>query len=139
MMNMLSNNINDRRRAGEAGRVAGLLILVTAALIVFSFLNPAVVTAADTGAFKGEVVAIDSYGKTFTVKSLDSGLYPMETAGELTFSLDRSTNVTSCEQNRTAQDIGVGERVSVTYHEKGGYLIADAVDIAPVFLACYDQ
>ncbi len=135
---MLGNNMNDRRRAGEAGRVTGLLILVTAALIVFSFLNPAVV-AANMGAFKGEVVAIDSYGKTFTVKSLDSGLYPMETAGERTFSLDRFTNVTRCDQNRTAQDIGNGERVNVTYHNEGGYLVADAVDIAPVFLACYDQ
>lgn len=136
---MFGNKImNDRRRAGEAGCVTGLLILVTAALVVFSFLNPAVV-AANMGAFKGEVAAIDSYGKTLTVKSLNSGLYPMETSGELTFSLGRFTNVTRCDQNRTAQDIGVGERVSVTYHEKGGYFFADAVDIAPVFLACYDQ
>ncbi len=50
------------------------------------------------------------------------------------------TKVMICYQNRSFEDIKVGEKVTVTYHEKDGKLFAVAIDIPTPFVAqvaCY--
>ena len=81
---------------------------------------------------KGQVAAVNSYEKTVTVLSFGE-------AGEYTFAVDKVTNVISCDENKTFNDIGAGEAVAVTYHEYEGKLIADAIDIPASDLVCYDR
>jgi hypothetical protein len=88
---------------------------------------------------KGEVIAVDHYAKTLTVKSKEPSLSSaLGTMDGFTFTTNEMTSVTSCAQNKSFEDIGVGENVAVTYHEKDGKLFADAVDVGiPLIIACY--
>ena len=124
-----------------ANVLTSMLVMVVAALFVMSFATQ--VNAQGSKAnIKGEVIAVDDYARTVTVKSLEmlssSGIGMNE---NITFSADKGTNVTSCTQNRIFNDINVGAKVAITYHELDGKLVADVIDIAPVVLAyaCYDE
>jgi hypothetical protein len=113
--------------------------MVVAALFAMSFAHSAL-AAENMATFNGEVIAVDSYDKTFTVKPLESiESESMESSAPLTFNWDKMTSVIMCDQNSSIEGIRVGGRVTVTYHEEGGSLIADAINIAPLYLACYDQ
>lgn len=121
--------------------MTGMVVMVVGALFVMSFATQ--VNAQGSKAnLKGEVVAIDDYARTVTVKSMEtvpsSGI---ETEDNVTFTTDKETNVTSCTQNMIFSDLKVGEKVNITYHEAEGKLVADVIDIAPVVLAyaCYDE
>jgi len=126
--------INETRVATS---VTTILIAVVALLFVMSFANQAAARG-KMDSLKGEVVAVDGYNKTLTVKSIESSQSsPAGMEGEFVFDADRNTNVIWCSQNKTFEDIRAGDKVTVTYHERGGRLVADAIDIPPVVLACY--
>jgi len=124
-----------------ANLLTGVLVTIVAALFVMSFATQ--VNAQGSKAnIKGEVIAVDDYARTVTVKSPE--MLPSPGFGmndNFTFATDKGTNVTSCTQNRIFNDINVGAKVAVTYHELDGKLVADVIDIAPVVLAyaCYDE
>ena len=116
--------------------------MLAIAVSVFFVLSLAGVVIAEESmvTLKGDVVAVDKYSKTLTVKSIESAKssgFGMK--GQFTFDMDKMTNVTTCNLNKSLEDINVGEKVTVTYHLENGRFLADAVDIAPTFLACYDQ
>jgi hypothetical protein len=140
MMSMFGRkNIDARRSRRPASLALGVFAVVVSALFVVSFAQ-SVVAAENLITLKGEVVAVDSYGRTLTVKPIEwMESSPMGIGGEFTFAFDKMTNVMRCYQNKTLEDIDVGERVTVTYRETESGLVADAIDISPVFLACYDQ
>jgi hypothetical protein len=129
--------INEKRsKAGTL--VTRILLMAVAALFVMSFAYPAV--ANDNAlTLKGEIVAVDNYAKTLTVKSLEkTRSSDMGLRGEFTFTMDKMTNVVSCTENKSLNDIGVGEKVTVTYYEKEGVLFADTIEIGiPIVVACY--
>ncbi len=116
-----------------------VLAVLVAALFVVSFATAAFADE-NIATLNGRIVAVDSYTKTLTVKSAgDSGPSDMMVKGLFTFSTNDATNITSCEMNRSFDFLGIGERVSVKYHKMGETLVADAVDVAPLALACYDE
>ena len=124
-----------------ANVLTDMLVMVVAALFVMSFATQ--LNARESKAnLKGEVVAVDGYAGTVTVKSMEtvpsSGISMKD---NITFATYKETNVTSCTQNRILNDINAGEKVTITYHEAEGTLFADVIDIAPVVLAyaCYDE
>jgi hypothetical protein len=130
--------ITERRSVKAVSLVTSIFVFVVAALFVMAFANPAI-AGEKMATFKGEVIAVDHYAKTLTVKSKEPSLSSaLGTMGGFAFATDEMTNVTSCTQNKTFEDIGVGEKVTVTYHEKDGKLFADAVDVGiPLIIACY--
>ncbi len=114
--------------------VTGTMIFVVVALFSISLAGTAA-AAGNAASIKGEIVAVDTYDGTITVRPLGAaGL-----VSPLTFAIDRGTSVTSCAMNRAVEDLMAGERVTIRYHETDGRLHAEAVDIPPVILACYDE
>ena len=124
-----------------ANVMTGMIVMVVAAIFVMSFATQ--VNAQGSKAnLKGEVVAIDDYARTVTVKSMETIFsYGNSMKDNITVATDKETNVTSCTQNMIFSDLKVGEKVNITYHEAEGKLVADVIDIAPVVLAyaCYDE
>jgi hypothetical protein len=86
--------------------------------------------AGDIKSIKGSVASVDSYDRIFSV---------LGTGDKITLSVDKSTTFTSCARNRGFENLAAGQKVTVKYHEREGRLVADAVDIAPILLACYNQ
>jgi len=131
------DTINGKGRAETGNAVTGILVLVFAMFFAISLASSAIASE-NASSLKGEVVAVDTYDNTLTVRPIEAARSSaMGTDPELTFTIDKMTSVTGCTQNKTLEDITAGEQVTVTYHEEGGRLFADAVDIPPVILACY--
>lgn len=131
--------IGNMRRSGLKNLLIGFLVLVAGLSFVISSSSTAVAEER-TSVLKGEVIAIDNYSRTFTVKPVQMTKPSMTgKAGEVTFASDRKTNVVWCNMNRSFNDIKIGDRVSVSYHERGGRLYANVVDIQTLVVACYEQ
>lgn len=129
--------INGKGSVSVAG-LARIFAMAFVAIFVMSFASQSFAKE-DMATLKGEVVGFDSYSRMLTVRSSEAiPSLSIGKEGEVTFSMDSMTNVTSCLQNKSFHDITIGEKVTVTYHERDGKLVANAVDIAPVVLACYD-
>jgi len=129
--------INERRPFRLLNLFTVMFVSVAAVLFVVSFAN-SVVAAERTSTLKGEVIAVDTYDNLLIVKPSDaSRASALGRAGDVTFTLSKMTGITSCNQNKTVTDIVIGEKVTVTYHEREGKLFADAVDEPLVILACY--
>lgn len=124
-----------------ANVLTGMFMIGVAVLFVMSFATQ--VNAKGSKAnLKGEVVAVDDFAGTVTVKSMETVPFSgIEMKDTITFKTNKETNVTSCTQNRIFNDINVGAKVAITYHEAAGKLVADIIDITPVVLAyaCYDE
>ncbi|HXX53279.1 MAG TPA: hypothetical protein VEI28_01770 [Thermodesulfovibrionales bacterium] len=124
-----------------ANILKNVLFVAVAGLFLMTFATQ--VNALESKAnLKGEVVSVDDYARTVTVRSLET--VPISGIGmkdSITFQTDKGTNVTSCTQNKAFNDINVGEKVTVTYHELDGKRFADVIDISPVVLAyaCLDE
>lgn len=132
-------SISDIRRFDAENLLFGILAVAVAAFLVMSFANRAI-AGENPAALKGDIVSVDGYAKTLTVRS--NGAIPspsMGMPGEITFATDDMTNVIRCNENKNFEDIRVGETATVTYHEEGGRFIADTVEIPTVILACYEQ
>lgn len=129
--------INEKRPVKAANIATSILAVIAAVLFVMSLANPAIAEE-KMSTLNGEVVAVDSYANTLTVRSSEPipSFAPGMTGG-YTFTADKMTRVTSCAQNKALGDIGVGEKVTVTYHERDGKLFADAVELRmPIIIAC---
>ncbi len=79
---------------------------------------------------QGRVTSVDNFDRTFSVIGAE---------GVVTLTADKATSMTLCDRNMGFGNIAAGQNVTVTYHDYNGKLVADAVDIAPVVLACYNQ
>ena len=130
--------IHERKSLKAATLMMGFFIAAVAALFLMSFTTPAASEGMMTS-LKGEVVAVDTFAGTITVKPFDTGLsYDMNLDGTITFTIDNMTSVMSCGQNKPLEYIGAGEKVTINYHEKEGTLFADAIDVSiPLVVACY--
>lgn len=123
----------EKKSFGIASFVSGTLVFAVAALFLITFATPTSAAAGNMSSISGQVMAVDAYAGTLTVKV--SGTQP--SLGLFTFSTNKMTSITSCAQNNTIGDIGVGQDVRVTYHEKDGKLFADAVEKQlPLTVAC---
>lgn len=133
--------ISERSSAITADLVRRVVVVVVGLVLVMSY---AIVANAQEkmSTLKGEVIAVDNYAKTLTVKASETS-EPYMTGKDHVFSFDTNemTNVKMCTMNKSFRDIGVGEKVTLTYHEKDRKLIADAIDIdvPTLSFACYDQ
>jgi len=88
---------------------------------------------------EGKVVSIDPIMRTFTMQTYDP-LLP-STVGinnDYTFTFDAGANVMLCGQNKTFEDVNVGDRVKVVYHENEGKLIADTIIMTAPIVACLE-
>ncbi len=114
-------------------RISALLAML---ILVLSFTTPAV---AMDSRITGVVTAVDTYSGTLVVRPADNQPSAMAMT-EYTFVLRHGTRVVLCDQNSTVENLGIGQRVTVTYHEQDGKTIADRIDIsappAPVIVAC---
>lgn len=109
--------------------ITWLLVAAVAALFVITLANQAVAEEYMV-TISGKVASVNSYDRTFSVIGKE---------GEYTFAINNSTNVVLCDMNKTFEDLGAGQDVTVTYHGSDSGFVADAVTIAPVILACYDE
>ena len=113
------------------------LAITVAFLLMISVATPAVAAMEKMSTLSGEVMAVNPSAETLTVKS---GPRYGSSVGQFTFATDKMTSITSCAQNDTLRDIGVGEDVTVMYHEKDGKLFADAIEKKlTLALACVYQ
>ncbi len=114
---------------GTARAAAWIIAIAVATFFVLQSVNPAYADEY-TMTLKGRVASVDSYDKTFSI---------VGSQGKITLGVDKSTSFTLCERNSSFGSLAPGQDVTVTYHKYEGSLIADAIDIAPVVLACYNQ
>jgi hypothetical protein len=124
----------DKRSARPFTLYTGVLAIAVAALFIVSFATPALAAGEKISTISGQVIAVDPYARTLSVKSSGRNESSM---GLFTFSTDKMTSIVNCAQNESLRDIGVGQDVTVTYHEKEGKLFADVVEkqLTPA-LAC---
>ncbi len=115
----------DKRTAEPYKLFTGFLAVAVAVLLMISLATPAVAAVGKVPTLSGEVIAVDPSAGTLTVKSSQRNSSSM---GVFTFTTDNRTSITSCAQNETLRDISPGQDVTVTYHEKGGKLLADAIE-----------
>ena len=111
--------------AGLFKLFTGVLVVTAAVLFMVSFANTAVAAGEKMSTLGGQVISVDPNAGTLTVKSSGRNESSM---GLVTFATDKMTWVTSCGQNKTLKDIGAGQDVTVTYHEKDGKLYADFIE-----------
>ena len=124
-----------------------LLMVVFAVLLAVSLVGIAI-AANDLGTYRGEVIALDHYAKTVTVRGSEPAVSPFWLGGEqgisaplgslgaFKFSTDKETSVLMCNMSRDFSSISVGDRVNIKYGEKNGDYIAKFVDIRVPTLAC---
>jgi hypothetical protein len=88
---------------------------------------------------KGKVVSIDPLTRTFTMQTYDP-LLPsaIGKAKEYTFTLGELASVLMCDQNRTFEDVKVGDKVKVDYHDDNGNLVADIIILTAPIIACLE-
>ncbi len=126
------NSIQDIEKTVSARTAYVAAWTIVMAIATFFVLQPLNQAYADENmmTLKGRVASVDSYDKTFSVLGPE---------GKVTLSTSKSTGFTLCDRNSSFGSLAPGQNVTVTYHEYDGSLIADAIDIAPVVLACYNQ
>ncbi|GAB4387673.1 MAG: hypothetical protein Kow0025_02560 [Thermodesulfovibrionales bacterium] len=91
------------------------------AAVALLVLAVAAVSFAETRQVAGEVVSIDTEGRTVTVLAAD---------GETAVDYNDGTAITAGEEALKATDIIPGDKVTVTVREEGGKLVADRIDIS---------
>ncbi len=112
-------------------------ITVVGPLLILAVLILAPHLAAAAQTLTGDIVAADDYSRTITLEPVSG-----EDMGLLTLSIDRSTEITSCTQSRTFNELGTGQRIAVTYHEENGNLVADKIKLPEpdIFsLTCFER
>ena len=110
-----------------------MLIMVVALFFVAALAGAALAQGRDYPLnydFKGQVMSVDVLSKKLTAESNDPLM------GASTFNMDDITRVTMCGQLKSVQDIKVGEKVTVKYHEDNGELHADAIDLPAPLVSC---
>ncbi len=83
---------------------------------------------------KGKVMSLDLLKQTLTIKPTDKA--PLAADGKFTFTINEMTNVRMCEQDKTVEDIKVGDVVMVEYSMEGNKFYADTINIPTPLVAC---
>ncbi len=83
---------------------------------------------------KGKVIALDLLKQTLTIKPTDIGRLTAD--GEFTFVINAMTNVRMCGQDKTVEDINVGDVVTVGYSTEGSKFYANTINMPTPLLAC---
>lgn len=116
------------KRAGSATLLAGLIVLIAAALIVLSFTNTALSLGNMQGekAIKGEVVAVNNmrHLTVVSVRSNEIGKFPND---KMHIFLNPYTTAKICKATEPAKDIQTRRNATIKYHEVGGLAVADSV------------
>ncbi len=117
-----------------------MVIAVVVIIFAFGFVSAASVAGNSYPidySVKGRVVSLDLLKQTLTIKPAE--MVPLTAEGEFTFTMNGMTNVRMCEQDRTVQDIKVGDVVTVKYSMEGSKLYADTINIPTPLVACLLQ
>ena len=85
---------------------------------------------------KGEVVSVDLLSRTLTVTPIEKAPFTIDMQGQFMFIMNEMTNVRMCDQDKTVQEIKVGDVVTVEYSMEGSKLHADAINIPTPLVAC---
>ena len=95
-----------------------ILAIAIAMFFVLSIIS-VVVAEQETGTYWGEVKAIDTQAKTFSVQQFQPSIAPVpgDTGGYM-FRTDDSTMVVKCNGARGLSDLRAGDIVNVLYREK---------------------
>ena len=115
--------INEKKSASAASLVTRMLIATVVLLFTMSLANTAMAEPKHLSIItvQGQVVGIDPISKTLTMKALKTG-------GQITFTLDKNTEVLSCNETKSFEDVNIGDEVTVTYHElESGKTVVDNV------------
>ncbi|MGO9379055.1 MAG: hypothetical protein ACLP29_10970 [Dissulfurispiraceae bacterium] len=106
-----------------------ILTVVVAMLFVVSLAM--VASAAEMYSLKGSVVKVDSSAMTVTVKSVEGVKEAADNRwkGEIPFATDTMTKISMGKATKTFEDIKVGQKVKVKFHEKDGNPVADKIMI----------
>jgi hypothetical protein len=112
--------------------------MTIAVLIIVSFSTTAMALELPY-TLEGKVVSIDPIMRTFTMQTYDP-LLPsiIGNNNEYAFTFDAVSNVVLCGQNKTFEDVNVGDMVKVMYHENEGNLIADTIIMTAPIIACLE-
>ncbi len=108
-------------------------IILALAIAVFFVLSLATIAFAEENFYSlsGSIMAVDPGAKTLTLKSDESPLASAQRwQGDVTIATDEMTNVMMCSENKSLEDLRVGEHVSLRYHEIDGFHpIADQIAV----------
>ncbi len=117
------------KKSGEAGVLAGFLVLAIALLLATSGIASARANMqGHEGLVRGEVVAVSNSHDTPTITLNEANkLSPVNPNAELNIFLNNKTNLMMCKAEKPLKDIKVGEKVSVSYHELAGLAVADRI------------
>ncbi len=94
-------------------------LIAVAVLFVAAYANPAIAKV-KVLSVSGQVVTLDNAAKALTVKAKK---------GEVTIAADQMTKVAMGKKKKTFEDLKVGDKVTVTYHEKENKSIANSISI----------
>ncbi len=111
--------------------------VVVVILFVFSLVSPVVAAEKMSPidySVKGKVVSLDLLNRTLTIKP--TSMVPPTADGEFIFKINEMTDVRMCNQDRTMQDIKVGEVVTIAYSIERDIFYADTVDLPTPLVAC---
>ena len=113
-------------------------VFVASLAVLFVFCISSATVAKDTEySLKGQVVSVDPLAHQLIVLSVEKvPALTSGTLGEFTFSMDAMTKVTMCNQEKSVGDITGGQEITVSYHERGGKLYADSIDMRAPIMAC---
>src|SRR5512135_1096840 len=114
-------------------------IAMTVAVLMLVTFTVAATALEQHYSLEGKVLGVDYLARTLTMKT-EEPLLPsiFGTSNEYTFTLGEMVNVLMCSQNKTFEDINVGDRVKVIYHETEGNLIADTIVMTTPLIACLE-
>lgn len=116
-------------------------IMAVALLFAMSLISAAVAQegpyVSNNYSFTGRVLAVDVLGKNMTVKAIGTTPpFAIVPGDKFTFNLNDKTNITMCNKPRTLDNIAVGDRVIVNYHEENGKLYAGNIALETPLVAC---
>ena len=117
------------------------LVMTLAALFVLSLVSAAAAEEKQYSpefSLSGQVVSVNFLARTLSIRWTEPPLTsPAGKASDIDFTMGGTTKVMMCNQDRTFDDIKIGDRVEVKYHEEEGKLFADRIDIPTPLIACY--
>jgi len=124
------------KRSVTAKVLIGSFVMIVSLLLVTSFMAKAYASGDMQGhesRVKGKIVAIGTSHETPTITLSEVGkLSPSNPNAEINIFLTDKTDLTMCKAGEPLEDLKVGEKVSVSYHELAGLAVADRI-----FKPCY--
>jgi hypothetical protein len=117
------------------------LLVALAALFILSLMSAAAAAEKSYSpefSVSGRVVSADFLTRTLSIRWTEPPLTSAEgKATDITFTMGGTTRVRMCNEDKRFEDIRIGEKVEVKYHEREGKLFADRIDLPTPLIACY--